>query len=113
MFLFPLLHVSVGVSLTYFVVASLLNHTRFEVSRDGLIVRSGPVAWCGSRDLPAPAMKQFFTQENSSRNGSSYALFTTLDDGRTLRLAGGFRDRYEAEYLQRQLEKRFNVKPSV
>src|SRR5688572_31327866 len=45
MILFPLLHVAIGLGLTYFCVASLLNRTRLEISPESVRVWTGPVPW--------------------------------------------------------------------
>jgi hypothetical protein len=116
---FPVVHVAVGVFLTYTVIATFFNSTKIQATRSELTVASGPMPWRGNRVLPASSVRQFTTLNYRSANNvegtarnSSFGLFTVLDDGRTIRLVGGLKDPMEASYLQQQLEKRLNVRPS-
>jgi hypothetical protein len=122
MVVFPIAHVAVGVSLTYFVIASLLNTTRVTATRSELSIQSAPMPWIGNRVLPASTVRQIFSRitisnSNSNLNNNygsqrTIGVFAVLDDGRTIRLIGGLKDSDEANFLQQQLKKRLNLKPS-
>ena len=131
MVVFPVLHVAVGISLTYGSLATLLNSTTIRVSRGELEVHSGPLPWIGNRTLPAVRVKQVFsrvaythnyngaTWNNATWNGAAWnngkpslALFAVLEDGNTIRLAGGLNASSEAAFLQQQLERRLNLRPT-
>jgi len=51
MVVFPLLHVVVGIGLTYFTLALYLNRSVLEVRDGRLTIRHGPLPWPGNRNL--------------------------------------------------------------
>jgi len=51
MVVFPVVHVAVGVGLTYFTLAIYLNRTTLEVDESRLTVRIGPLPWPGNRNI--------------------------------------------------------------
>ncbi len=53
MLVFPLLHVGVGVGLTYYVIAAFLNRTIVRVEAGTLSVTHGPVPWQVNKSLHA------------------------------------------------------------
>ena len=50
--LFPLMHVAVGVGLTYYVIAGFLNSTRILIDHESVHIRHQPLPWRGNRDQP-------------------------------------------------------------
>jgi len=122
MVIFPVAHVAVGVSLTYFTLATLMNTTTVRANRNEVSVQSGPLPWFGNRQLQSAAVKQLFSRTiNSSGNSPgfnhtngniSFGVFAVLADGRTIRLIGGLKDTTEAAFLQQQLENRLQIRPS-
>lgn len=122
MVLFPICHVAIGVSLTYFTIATFINSTHVTARRGELSIHSGPLPWFGNRSLPSASVKQIFSRAVNSSNRSNgfnnaggnatFAVHAVLDDGRTVRLVGGLKGPDEANFLQQQLEKRLNVRPS-
>ena len=50
--LFPLLHVAVGVGLTYYVISGFLNSTRILIDDEFVHIRHQPLPWRGNRDQP-------------------------------------------------------------
>lgn len=111
--LFPLLHVAVGVGLTYATAAGLLNRTTFTVERDHLAVRHGPLPWRGNRDLSAREMEQLFCSEVviHGRNGTTvrYGVDAVLKDGRHLKLATGLNAREQALFIEQAIEKHLGI----
>jgi len=53
---FPLIHVGVGVGITYSTIAGFLNRTRVSVDAGEVTIRHGPVPWIGNRKIPAAAL---------------------------------------------------------
>jgi hypothetical protein len=68
MVLFPLIHVAVGVGLTWFALAWLLNRTVIRVDYDRLTVRHGPIPWPGRRTLRAHEISQLYCEEQQKRD---------------------------------------------
>lgn len=56
--LFPIVHVAVGVGLTYYTLAGFLNFTEVTVRGGTLTVRQGPLPWKGNRTLSAIDLAQ-------------------------------------------------------
>ena len=60
---FPVIHVLVGVVLTYGVVCGFVNHTVVEAEGGELRVRHGPLPVPGNRRLTLSDIKQLYTRE--------------------------------------------------
>ena len=116
MALFPILHVAVGVGLTYFTLASLVNTTVAEVADGRLRVRHGPLPWPGNRDLDAAEVRQLYCAETTSqgRSGATYYRYTlnaVLADDRTVPLLANLDNKTTALFYEQQLEDWLGVKP--
>jgi|SRR5688572_33249133 len=87
-FLFPLIHVGVGLALTYVTLAGFFNRTTVTAQRDGvLMVRHGPLPWPGKRDFAARDVAQLFVVEKRThtRDGEpqpSYVLTAQMRNRR-------------------------------
>ncbi len=107
MLLFPLIHVAVGVGLTYFIVCTFVNKTDIVLESSALTVKTHPLPWLGNKSLPASAMTRFlvrerFTQsENSSR--VSYSIYYVDVTNREKRLMTGLKTREQADYIATSL----------
>ncbi len=85
-FLFPLIHLSVGVGLTYYTVCLFFNKTYITANRNELSVRHTPLPWVGAKTLNVSEIDQLFVKEKISRgkNGTSvtYDLLAKLKNGK-------------------------------
>jgi len=73
--LFPLMHVAVGIGLTYYVLASLVNKTDIEISPSGVKIATGPAPWIGNKEVSAGEITAVLVRERSSnRNRRSYSV---------------------------------------
>ena len=108
MALFPILHVAVGVGLTYFVLASFVNRTWVRVDRGELTIRHGPVPFPGNKTLLTADIKQFYCTEtvNNRRNNCSvtYELNAVAADGGKVKLLSALDEIEQALYLEQRLE---------
>ncbi len=113
--IFPILHVAVGVSLTYTVLAGFLNSTNIDVDATTLTVRHGPVPWLGNRRISNDAITQLYCvrgQVNSQKNpNSGYFLMAVMATGGEVRLAtlGSYG---EARFLEQQIEQVLAIAPA-
>jgi hypothetical protein len=118
MVIFPIAHVAVGVGLTYFMIASLLNYTTILVNVDRLSIRHHPVPWRGNRSLDIGEIVQLYCDEsyvakNRTMNPSvtwMYNLNALLADGRKLKLLSGL-PKDQALFLEQQLEEWLGIEP--
>lgn len=79
MVLFPLIHVAVGVGLTWYTVATFVNRTELEITRGRLQVRHGPLPWGKPVDVDGRALKQLYGVEKISRGKNGVSVTYTLN----------------------------------
>jgi hypothetical protein len=112
--LFPLLHVAVGLGLTYMTAAGFVNRTTFTVERDHLAVRHGPLPWRGNLDVSTLALEQLFCSEKviRSRSGTTlrYGVEAVLKDGTQLHIAPALDEREQAMYIEQSIEKHLGIR---
>jgi hypothetical protein len=112
-FWFPMIHVGVGVFVTYSAVAGLLNRTLIRVSRSEVSIKHGPVPWPGNKAMTGADLKQLYCKEcvSRSRNGTSltYELQAITHSGRTIKLVGGMDTSEQALYLEQEMEKYLGI----
>lgn len=113
--LFPILHVAVGVLVTYLAITGLLNRTTIDVSRSQVLVRHRPLPWAGNRSVPSAEIQQLYCEESGvKQNGASrYRVCVSLGNGRRFTLVTGFKSLAEARYLEQTIESRLNIKPQA
>lgn len=110
---FPLVHVIVGIGLTYYTIAGFLNHTTISIENDMLKIRHRPLPWFGNLDLPTENLRQLYVLEkkHQTRSGVTYTyqLCATTKDGRKLTLLSGLPEANQARFLEQTLETRLNI----
>ena len=110
--IFPIGHVAVGVGLSYYTVAGLLNRTVVRVGRGQLTVRHGPVPWRGNWTLSTTELRQLYSVEQPPRSRKGVPTYTVqaiLASGRTLPLLGGLRDTGQALYIEQAFERHLGI----
>src|SRR5262252_7413131 len=84
---FPLLHVGVGIGVSYSTIAGFVNHTRITVGNGAVDVKLGPLPWWGARRVPSTEIVQVYCEEVSpSRRGgsSTYQVSAITPENRKL-----------------------------
>lgn len=113
MLVFPLLHLAVGVGITYSVIATFLNRTTIKVDRQWFIVQHDPVPWPGEVKVPVRELDQIYCQEevtHTKRSSStSYTLSAVLKDGRKKTLLTGLDSPEVAAFIEQQVEGWLNI----
>lgn len=111
--LIPLMHVAVGVGLSYVTVAGFVNRTTISIDRDHVTVRHGPLPWPGNVDVPGTALKQLFctskTVRQQRRTQTFYNVDAVLNDGRQLRLLRGLGAREQALFIEQAIERHLDI----
>lgn len=111
---FPLLHVAVGVGLTYFVLCGFVNSTTLEIAGGNLAIRHGPLPWPGNLSRPVQDFRQFYCHERTVHNKRSsrevYDVHALLMDGTDLKLISSLTDSQQALYLEQQIEDQLRIK---
>ncbi len=112
-FVFPIIHVAVGVGLTYFTLAGFLNSTVLRVADGMLSVRHGPLPWRGNLDLPIEGIEQIYCQKKLHTNQNSDGHTTTstryevhaVVSGQKQKLLGGLQEADHALFVEQCLER--------
>lgn len=106
---FPIVHVAVGLALTYYVLASLLNTTTLLI-RDGVLqVRHAPLPWWGQQSLPSDEIAQVFVQQDQSygRHGRvqfQYSVSAVMKSGLKMPILTGLPDADQAQFVEQRIE---------
>lgn len=112
--LFPLIHVAVGVGLTYATVCGFVNNTVIRVAGMTLSVRHGPLPWFGNRTLGTSELKQLYCTRTLRRNRRSvserYALNAVLAQGQKVELLGHDLDEEQALFLEQRIEDHLGIR---
>jgi DNA-directed RNA polymerase subunit RPC12/RpoP len=111
--LFPLLHVAVGLGITYYVLCGYVNSTYIELSRGQLIIEHYPLPWPGNRRIPVAELDQLYTKEviKRSKNGAStsYSVCVVDKSGRKIDLVTGLPDTESGLYIEQQVESHLRI----
>lgn len=113
--LFPMLHVAVGLYLTYSTLAGFLNRTTVELTHDTLATYYDPLPWPGEKKIPTSDIKQLYCKEvrKTGKHGSvtyTYNLFAVTQDDRQVQLLSGLDSPDLARYFEQQLETWLRIK---
>lgn len=112
MIVFPVLHVAVGLGMTYSTLCLFVNRTQITVG-DSLTVHHGPLFWPGGVTLPADAVRRLYCEQvtHNRRRGVSfsYKLMAATADGRAVTLLASLDGLPKAKYFERQLERWLNL----
>ena len=113
-FAFPLVHLAVGVGLTYVAVAQLANRTAVEVRSGTVTVRHRPLPWRGNRTWAREELRQLYGARRVQRSkgqvtGHTFDLCGLDVEGRTRTLLSGLTEQEQVLWLEQALEKRLGI----
>jgi hypothetical protein len=107
---FPIVHLAVGVGLTYYTLCGFVNRTRIAVEAGQLVVRHGPLPWKGNRALEANNLDQLFCEENvSSKGARTYSLNARMKSGEKVVLLKSLPEADQALYIEQLFEDRLGI----
>jgi hypothetical protein len=113
MFVFPLLHVSVGVGLTYTALAGFYNKTIITVGMGNLTIRHTPLPWPGNRTVQASELVQLYSEERVTRsnNGTriTYQLSAISNQNKKIKLLNGLNSPDEVRFFEHQIEEQLGI----
>lgn len=109
--LFPIVHVAVGVGLTYYTIAGFFNRTTFRLDERNLSVRHGPLPWKGNCVLPRDDIKQLYCEHEVSRgkNGPSHSYYLSAVRMNQQKVRLGSMPVAQAKYIEDILEERLGI----
>ncbi len=110
----PLVHVAVGLGVTYYAIAGWLNRTHILVGRGKVTVRHRPIPWFGNAEIDASKLKQLYAQERviQSRRGRSTSTFevrAVTHDGRNTTLVSSLGSEEQALSIEREIERHLGI----
>ena len=112
--LFPVIHVAIGVGLTCFTVALLVNRTRINGGRCDVTCTHAPLPWFGYKKLPGVLIDQLYAKEHIShgKNGprTEYQLWLVNQNGQHEKICAQGMTREQALFIEQQLEKALGIK---
>jgi len=113
MFVFPLLHVSVGVGLTYSALAGFYNKTTITVGMGQLSIKHTPFPWPGSRIMPASDITQLYSEERVTRSNNvphtTYQLSAISSQNKKIKLLSGLNTPDEVRFFEHQIEEQLGI----
>lgn len=105
---FPVLHVGVGVFLTYMMLAGFVNSTWIAAGPAELSVRHGPLPWPGRLVVPRTDIDQLFSEQKvmNGKNGVSYSYKVSLlkPGGERLSLVQDLETPEQALFIEEKVE---------
>jgi hypothetical protein len=108
MIVFPVMHVAVGVGITYSTLAGFVNRTVLEVTHDEITVWFEPLPWLGETRIKTTELKQFFSKQKitSGKNGPTYRyeLYAITRDNHLRKLLSNLDNPDVALFFEQQLE---------
>ncbi len=104
-----IVHVTVGVSITYATLAGFFNRTIIEADTTHLAIRHTPMPWPGNREVRAGDLQQLFCEEQVDNKSVTYRLSAVLRDGRKLPLVKTLPEPNQALFLEHTLERRLGI----
>jgi hypothetical protein len=109
--LFPIGHVSVGLGLTYFVIASFLNKTDITISPTQVKVSTYPIPWGFRKVVHREDIMAMRIKHSSQSNGRlSYGIRYTDRSNREKSLIRGGLNDDQAEFIVHHLRQAFRLR---
>jgi len=112
-FVFPLLHVAVGIGILYGALAGLINRTTLTVSDGRLAIAHAPLPWRGARTLDVGEIKQLYCIEEQKRTKSgsttSYTVKLQRRGGDEIALVKNLDDRSQALFIEYKVEQALGI----
>lgn len=106
--IFPIVHVAIGIGITYSTIAGFLNRTTLELDREELSIWFEPVPWLGEKRIKTRDIKQLFCKEAMQRTKSgssvSYDLYAVTQDVKQVKLLSGVESPDVALFFEQELE---------
>ncbi len=106
--LIPIIHVVMGLVLTYYTIAGYVNKTDITVSRMSIKVRSYPLKWLGDKEISVSTTKQLYTKRviRRGKNGrsESFQVHVINNQNQHEKLVGGLHTQEEGLAIEKKIE---------
>lgn len=109
-FVFPLIHVGVGLVVLHRVVAAFFNRTTVRIAEGRLTIHHAPIPTFSNRDIPLHELRQLFTvTKKGSKGDPTYEVHATTTVGPTVKLVTGLKDMQQAAFLEATIEDHLGI----
>lgn len=119
MVIFPILHVAVGIGLTYFVICGFVNRTVIGITGDLFFVRHRPMPFFGNKTLPAGSLREVYVEvtyhtnrHSRGRVSETYTVAAVTDDGQRHKIVSAL-ELPETRFIMQQINDWLDLKPSA
>lgn len=106
--LFPLIHVVVGIGLTYYTLAGFVNHTTISMEGGMLTIRHAPLPWFGNVALQLDSLRQLYVEQkkHQGKHGAtfSYQVWAQVTGRRKVVIISGLPELEQARFIEQLLE---------
>ena len=114
MIFFPVLHVAVGVFLTYLTTAMFVNKTEIKVNSEKVMVYHGPLPWPGNKQISRFDIDQLYVEEKVHRGKHglryTYQVHVVNKEGNKTTLVSHLQKREQACFIEQQIELFLGIK---
>jgi hypothetical protein len=113
MLLFPIVHVVVGIGITYFALAGFYNRTLVFVGEGRLTIQHAPLPWPGNKAFQASDLTQLYSEERviRTRNGTrvKYRLNAITRENKNVALLSNLTAPDQVRFLEHKLEEYLGI----
>lgn len=110
MILFPLLHVAVGIFLTYSTIAGFLNTTTIAADSYELSVTHAPMPWRTPKKIKSSVLRQIYCSEKRGNKGSITYNVNAISGNEHIKLLSNLTNLEQALYIEQEIEKHLGIK---
>ena len=111
--LFPLLHVVVGVGLTYYVLTGYLNKTFIDVDFNSVTVKHKPLPLWGNKTVPSNSIVQLYCKQDmflgSRSSYRTFAVHAITRERKNIKLIAGLDTSEQALFIEQEIERFLNI----
>jgi hypothetical protein len=115
--IFPLIHVVVGIGISYYALAGWFNKSNIFVSKERIEINHKPIPWFGHKKIKSSELKQLYSKENVSNNRNNttvtYEVHAILHNGTNTKLISDLDTSEQALYIEQEIEKYLGIKDSL
>lgn len=112
-YLFPLLHVAVGIGLLYYSLCGFLNKTLIRADWENLTIKHYPLPWKGNRIIPRQDIKQLYVKQIEVRSRGSlsitYEVHLLTQSSRDIKLLSNLPNKEQAAFIEQEVEKYLQI----
>ena len=107
---FPIGHVAVGIGITYYVLAALVNKTDIVISSSGVRVTIGPAPWIGNKEVRADEITRVLVRERNVKQGRAFNVMYADRSRKERKLVTSLPEHEQAQFVVATIEQNLGLK---